>query len=272
DLIYSEFLLREELGEHPTCAEYEQRFPAFRDALRRQFKLHEAWLQSWELDATQIHERSPDRSDSPPTLSSFRHDTSAELRLFPEVPGYEILDELGRGGMGVVYLARQIGLNRLVALKMIRSGVQASPEELERFVGEAEAVARLSHPNLIQIHAIGTWQGLPYFCLEYVSGGSLEHQLDHQPQDPRTAAALLETLARAIHHAHERGVVHRDLKPANVLLRKPEARTGQIETKTEGPAAGGLRLTDFTPKITDFGLAKQLGLDAGQTDDGALLG
>jgi WD40 repeat protein/serine/threonine protein kinase len=168
---------------------------------------------------------------------------------YPEIPGYEILGELGRGGMGVVYKARQADLNRFVALKMILAGAHAEPEHLARFRREAEAVAQLEHPHIVQIHEIGQHQGLPFFCLEFVEGGSLAARLAGTPQPARQAAALVETLAQAMQVAHERGIVHRDLKPANVLL----------------TAAG-------EPKISDFGLAKRLGADAGQTQSGAIMG
>jgi WD40 repeat protein len=167
----------------------------------------------------------------------------------PEVPGYEILDELGRGGMGVVYKARQTGLQRLVALKMILAGAHATTDERARFVAEARAVARLHHPNIVQIYDVGEIDGRPYFALEYVGGGNLAQKLDGTPMPARQAAALASTLAGAMQSAHEQGIVHRDLKPANVLL------------------------TDKgMPKITDFGLAKDVGGPEGQTRSGAILG
>jgi tetratricopeptide (TPR) repeat protein/tRNA A-37 threonylcarbamoyl transferase component Bud32 len=153
----------------------------------------------------------------------------------PQVAGYDIQGLLGHGGMGVVYKARQIKLNRLVALKMILSGAHANPQELARFRSEAEAVARLQHPNIVQIHEVGEQEGHPYFSLEFVDGGSLAQKLNGTPLSAPAAAELVETLARAMHAAHQRGIVHRDLKPANVLL-----------------TAEGI------PKITDFGLAKFL--------------
>ncbi|MDX1944939.1 MAG: serine/threonine-protein kinase [Pirellulaceae bacterium] len=179
--------------------------------------------------------------------------TEAELPAaaphLPRVTGYEILEVLGRGGMGVVFKARQLGLNRLVALKMILSGANASPQELARFRTEAEAVAQLQHPGIVQIYEIGEQDRCPFLALEYVGGGSLAEQLDGTPVAARTAAELVLALARAVQHAHEKGIVHRDLKPANVLL------TG------DGP-----------PKITDFGLAKRSGSDLAHTQTGAVLG
>jgi WD40 repeat protein len=174
----------------------------------------------------------------------------------PVIPGYEVLGVLGRGGMGVVYQARQVGLNRLVALKMILAGAHAGPEDLERFRREAEAAARLQHPNIVQIHEVGAHHGLPFFSLEYVHGGSLAQRLHGTPLPARQAAQLVARLAHTMHAAHQQQIVHRDLKPANVLLQ-------------EGP---DVPLGDCTPKITDFGLAKQLDSQHGQTRSGAILG
>jgi tRNA A-37 threonylcarbamoyl transferase component Bud32 len=165
------------------------------------------------------------------------------------VAGYEILSELGRGGMGVVYKARHLKLDRVVALKMILAGAHAGAQELARFRTEAEAVARLHHPNIVQIYEIGEEGGKPFLSLEYVEGGSLERKLNGTPLPPRAAAELVEKLARAVAAAHERGVIHRDLKPGNVLL-----------------------AADGTPKVTDFGLAKKLDDLAGATQSGAILG
>jgi hypothetical protein len=141
----------------------------------------------------------------------------ADLPL-PEVPGYEILRELGRGGAAVVYLARHLPLRRLVALKMVLAGPHAPASSLQRFEHEAMAVARLYHPNIVQIHEVGTHEGRPYLALEYVAGGSLAQHLTGSPLPPLEAARLVETLARAVQHAHEHGIVHRDLKPSNVLV------------------------------------------------------
>jgi len=151
--------------------------------------------------------------------------------------------------MGVVYHAKQANLNREVALKIILAGAYAGREERARFHLEAEAVARLKHPNVVQIHEVGEQDGFPYLALEFVEGGSLAQALAVRPMSSDQAARLVETLARAVHEVHRRGVIHRDLKPANVLL------------TLEG-----------TPKITDFGLAKRLDVESGETKSGMVLG
>jgi eukaryotic-like serine/threonine-protein kinase len=165
------------------------------------------------------------------------------------VPGFEILSELGRGGMGVVYKARQMSLKRIVALKMIRDDWLGNPEHLARFEIEAEAVARLSHPNILGIYEIGKVGRVPYVVLELLEGGTLKERLASTPQPFRDAAALLATLARGVHFAHGAGILHRDLKPSNVLFDQ----------------AG-------VPKIADFGLAKRLEVDEGQTQTGQVIG
>jgi hypothetical protein len=171
-----------------------------------------------------------------------------ELPL-PAIEGYEVLGELGRGGMGIVYRARHVLLNRDCVLKMILAGDYADASALARFRAEAEAEARLQHPNVVQVHHTGVVAGRPFFEMEYVAGGSLDRRLDGTPWPPRRAARLVEALARGIAEAHRLGIVHRDLKPGNVLL-----------------------AADGTPKITDFGLAKSLAGDSGLTQSGAIVG
>src|SRR5262245_21606908 len=139
------------------------------------------------------------------TVVPGRSERAAETAVPVDVPGYEILRELGRGGMGVVYQARQTKLNRLVALKMILSCGHAGAAALARFRTEAEAIARLQHPHIVQIHEIGEHDGLPYFSLEFCDGGSLDKKLKGTPLTAAEAAALIETLARAIHAAHQKG-------------------------------------------------------------------
>jgi WD40 repeat protein len=176
----------------------------------------------------------------------------ARAATWPVIEGYEILAELGHGGMGSVYQARQQTLKRVVALKVIRPTAQADPRYLARFRTEAEAAARLQHPNITQIYEVGQQDGVPYLALEYVGGGSLARRLAGKPQAARAAADLVATLARAMQYAHEHGVVHRDLKPENILLQKEE---GTRQEADEEPAALPCA---FSAKITDFGLAKVL--------------
>jgi hypothetical protein len=168
----------------------------------------------------------------------------------PVIPGYHILGEVGRGGMGVVYQARQEDLDRLVAVKVILAGAHAGTEALARFRAEARVIARLNHPHIVQIHQVGEHGGVPFLALELVEGGSLAAALDGNPWPAARAAELVEKLARAMHAVHAKGIIHRDLKPGNVLL-----------------AANG------EPKITDFGLAKQLESGAtGPTATNAAIG
>jgi tRNA A-37 threonylcarbamoyl transferase component Bud32 len=162
---------------------------------------------------------------------------------------FEILEPIARGGMGEVYKARQVILNRLVAFKKILKDHHTDPQDLARFRVEAEAAARLQHPNIVPVYQVGGQDETLYLAMELVAGGSLAKELAGSPQPARRAAALVETLARAIHHAHEQGIVHRDLKPANVLL-----------------------AADATPKIADFGLAKRLDANDGLTATNAILG
>ena len=171
--------------------------------------------------------------------------------VWPVVPGYDILSRLGRGGMGVVYKARQRQLNRLVALKMIRDSATAGPEQLARLRIEAEAVARLRHPNIVQIYEIGEVGGVPFLSLELLEGGSLDARLKGVPQPRLESARIVATVALAVEAAHQSRVIHRDLKPGNIVLG-----------------------TDGTPKITDFGLAKRLEeeAEASQTKTGEVMG
>jgi eukaryotic-like serine/threonine-protein kinase len=181
--------------------------------------------------------------------------TAPPANGLPQVPGYEVEAVLGRGGMGVVYKARHLALKRTVALKMLAAG-HPHPAERARFRAEAEAVARLQHPNIVQIHEVGEAADRPFIALEFVAGGSLAERLAGQPLPPRDAARLVAALAEAMHLAHSRNLVHRDLKPANVLL------AGEADTPV------GQR----QPKVTDFGLVRQLDADSGQTFDGVVMG
>ena len=202
---------------------------------------------------TAVADSADDATDDDPMAEVGRRPAGATIRpsrpIGVDVPGYEILAEIGRGGMGVVYKARHIRLDRLVALKMILAGAHASDDQIARFHIEARAVARIQHPGIVQIHEDGDLDGLPYFSLEFVPGGSLSQFINGRPQAPRVAATMVMALCRAMAEAHARGIIHRDLKPANVLL-----------------------TPDHQPKITDFGLAKQMEGDSQQTRSGAIMG
>jgi serine/threonine protein kinase len=212
------------------------------------------------LDSTREQEHSTQSGDPNATVHPTPQDEESRTKK-SFIPGYEILGELGRGGMGVVYKARQLKLNRLVALKAILSGQHASSEDMARFRSEAEAVGRLQHPNIVQIYEVGEHDGHPFFSLELVEGGSLAQQLRGIPLPIPRAVQLVETLARAIHAAHQQGIIHRDLKPANVLLAPPAFAPG-----SRGAMEG------WVPKITDFGLAKKLDDSSGLTLSGAVMG
>jgi WD40 repeat protein len=242
ELILLEVHYRRRAGEQPGPEGYQARFPG----------LDPAWL-AGAVAAPGGAAADPQSVRTPPVTGEPGEDSPGRLEGCPPgggaVPGYEILGELGRGGMGVVYQARQTRLNRLVALKMVLAGAHAGPEDLVRFLAEAEAVAALQHPHIVQIFEVGRHAALPFFALEYLEGGSLQDKLRGASLPPREAAQLVQTLARAMHAAHGRGIIHRDLKPANVLLDR-----------------------DGRAKITDFGLARRVEGGAGLTQSGAIMG
>jgi WD40 repeat protein/serine/threonine protein kinase len=310
DLIYNEVILREEQGAKSPLEEYQKRFPDLAAQLKDLFDVHQA-LESAEPGDSTLQGDLPileDKSGSPnvtlpgETLTPLIAGPQPAAGGVPEVPGYQILARVGSGTFGVVYKARHLRLKRVVALKMMREGMQDHPDEVARFRAEAEMVARLQHPNIVQIHEIGDYRGLPFLALEFVDGGSLAQKLDGTPLPGRVAADLIQTLARAMHAAHQHGIVHRDLKPGNILLApnpKPETRNPKSEirnpkqvvktekdnAKTEpipipelkepGAALGsdcGLRIAEFSPKVTDFGLAKRLDTDSSRTRSGTILG
>jgi WD40 repeat protein len=268
-VVYQEVLLREESGENPQLAEYLERFPQFAAQLKPLFAVHRA------LESDSLFDGDTKEQAAHGTTPGAGGAGAAHL---PAVPGYEVLEEVGRGGMGVVYRAWQQGPNRPAALKMILAGDYAGPEVLARFRTEAEAVGRLQHPHIVQIYEVGEQAGRPYLSMEYVGGGSLAQKLSGTPLPARPAAQLVESLARAIHSAHQKGIVHRDLKPANILLQRISTTDDTDNTDWNKPGSSSsvssvLSVVDFSPKITDFGLAKILeGRGGGQTQSGAVVG
>ncbi len=269
-----ELLLRwEELrarGVPPSAEELCRDQPELLEEVRRHIRALEA---VYRVPAGQTHQ------------SDTLHEPAAPSAAATVPPGYEVLGEIGRGGMGVVYQARQVGLNRVVALKMILAGAHASARERARFKAEAEAGARLSHPNIVQVYEVGEHDGRPFLALEFCGGGSLEKRLAGTPLPPLQAAELVRSLAQGVEVAHRAGVVHRDLKPANVLLSAGQAlppgssQDVRVESLTyrdvrvESLTCRNVRLESlaYMPKIADFGLAKRLD-EQGQTQTGEVLG
>ena len=273
ELVYTEFAVRAELGHGPTREEYLERFPEWRARLEKLFGIHDLM----ESDTAVL----PARPQQTHARNQGVHDES--LASFA-LEGYEILEEIGRGGMGVVYKARHRALNRLVALKMIHPGGDPRAEKDARFRLEAQAVARLRHPNIVQIYEAGGFEGLNFLALEYVGGGSLAQHHQGQAWPCLAAARLVQSLAEAIHHAHVHGIVHRDLKPANILLHKEsgvrsqESAQGKLaapppDPRPRPPDPCLLSPDSCIPKITDFGLVK-MSVDEGAhlTETGSVLG
>jgi tetratricopeptide (TPR) repeat protein len=264
DLIAAEREFRRRQGEAATLEEYLGRFPQVSDELRSTLRpcggLSDLPSPVPAAPACRTGITTTPPAPAAADFSQQKTLSEAAARLMVADPfaqrldgqtvsGYEILGEIGRGGMGVVYKARHRALKRLVALKMILAGPYAGPDQLTRFRTEAEAAARVQHPHLVQIYEVGEQEGRPYLALEFVAGSSLEQMLNGTPMPARQAAQLVETLARAIDAAHQAGIIHRDLKPANILI-----------------------AADGSPKITDFGLAKRLDGSAGETASGTIIG
>lgn len=229
-----------------------------------QRRLHELVMNDTPPNAESATRAKPNRSgDTSSFPPSSARETDGESRTIgstdslggfgtrvpPIIAGYEIIEELGRGGMGVIYKAQQTSLKRVVALKMVLAGAHASQDELVRFRREAEAAAQLQHPNIVQVHEVGTQDDCPFLSMEFVDGGSLSDRLKKAPSPIRWSAQLVESLARAVHVAHQHGIIHRDLKPSNILL-----------------------TADGVAKIADFGLAKRIEGGMDHTQSGTIIG
>ncbi len=261
ELVYTEFVLREQLGQNPDPDDWYRRFPHWKADLEQMFEVHR------ELKKEDSLRKSRAATVGFPALP----ETTSAARRIGE---FEILGELGRGGMGVVYKARQPSLGRTVAVKVILAGAHAGTRERERFRREAETAARLDHSNIVRIYEVGEHDGRAFCAMEFVDGAPLSDLLDGRPWPPRKAAELIATIAAAAQHAHENGVVHRDLKPGNILL--VGARKEGSADRTEPAGSSASRTSKpgaATVKIVDFGLAKSLtDTDPGPTRTGDIIG
>lgn len=240
ELLPLELELRCEAGESPTPEEYAARFPAFAEVVDRTFH---------DRGATVFHPSVVGEPADRPTPRRHKIGDRTEVDLQAVIGDYKLIDEIARGGMGVVYKARQVSLNRVVALKMILSGQMATTVERRRFLREAELAANLDHPNIVPIYEVGEHEDRPFFSMKLIDGPSLSRQIARYRDDPRSAARLVTTLARAVDYAHEKGFLHCDLKPSNVLL-DDQGR----------------------PYLTDFGLARRAGVDSSLSISGTILG
>jgi serine/threonine-protein kinase len=265
DLLYQEYVLRAALGPPPLAEDFFRRFPRHRAALEAQLSFLRA---AQDLGGRATLTAAPAPATLLPPAPGPARPLSGDDD-WPCIEGYEIQAELGRGATGVVYRAWHHALRRAVALKVLHPGRARDPQALARFRSEAEAAARLHHPHIVQVHEVGAGDSRPYLAMELVEGATLARRLADGPLPARQAAQLVEALARAVHHAHGRAVVHRDLKPANILL----ASGGREPPVEDGTGGSRPPLAEYVPKITDFGLAKQLDEAGGQrTESGAILG
>ncbi len=257
DVVFAEFLEAEKNGDSAAADRLCEQFPNHAQEIRRQIYFHQALTRPGDM--TGIGGATGTPSDNGFATEVDDHadceTPTGESLHWLSIPGLDLLKPLGRGGMGVVYLAHQPKLNRKVAVKLLLGGTIASTSHRARFRAEAQAAASLRHPNIVQIDEVGESQGQPFLVMEYVDGGTLEQFIRKQNPSPHESAALVRTLALAVHQAHLRGIIHRDLKPGNILL----ARRDRASEETSPPISLDTRLDDLVPKIADFGLAKVLG-------------
>ncbi len=258
--LLADLLERHQRGRHPDIDTVARDHPDLAKELR------ELWA------AAQVAELArPAVSD--PTIDEPAASPGEPASLPRGFGDYELLEELGRGGMGVVYKARQKSLNRLVALKMILRGDVASAADLARFRSEAESAARLEHPNIVPVYEVGTCDGRAYFSMKLVEGRTLAGLVAEGPLPPREAARIVAAIARAVHHAHQQGILHRDLKPSNILLQKSAVSSQKLEGDHGRSASDFCLLTsDFFPLVSDFGLAKRVEGGISLTRSGAIIG
>jgi serine/threonine-protein kinase len=277
DEVIAQYLEAVDAGRRPDPDEWLERFPDLAPALAR-FFAEEGRVHGLlgPLNVTPVLAGGSTPPCEPRLVSG--EDLQRDWTLL-SLGDYELLDEVARGGMGVVYRARQKSLNRVVALKRILVGRLACAEEVRRFRYEAELAANLDHPHIVPIYEVGEHDGLPYFTMKFVEGGSLAQHVRRFRSDPRAAARLVAQVARAVHHAHQRGLLHRDLKPANVLLSwegeapvEPGDAPGGGGSRKPGSAGASPSLQRCQPHLTDFGLARRLGGGAGLTGSGAAVG
>jgi serine/threonine-protein kinase len=270
--VIAEYLEAVEAGQAPDRAQLLARYPDLADELIAFFADRDRFARAAEHlgPADPVPCPAPSPSNTPTVAPGEPTPPAGPLGVIRYFGDYELLEEIARGGMGVVYRARQVSLKRIVALKMILAGQLASAADVQRFRAEAEAAANLDHPNIVPIYEVGEHEGQHYFSMKLIEGGSLAAALGaartHVP--PKEAATLIATVARAIHYAHQRGILHRDLKPANILLasggRKPP----------DAASSGGSHppLADCIPHVTDFGLARRLDAAGSLSPSGAIIG
>ena len=249
DLVYAEVLIREKLGQHPSCEEYTSRFPDAQKSIARQFQIHRALKLSEQADVpTDVPDATVADGVADPALASV-----ATRRRLPSIEGFELHEMLGHGGSGVAWRARDTKLDRIVAIKFLldldRDLKREGNLKDERLLREASAAAQLLHPSIVQVFQIGESEGVPFLVMEYVEGGSLAQKLRSGPLPPKQGVALSIAIADAISHAHENGVIHRDIKPGNILLNRADR-----------------------PQVCDFGLARQLDAEHSLHQTGAVLG